>query len=608
MLKRFLFFIKYFIYWILFFFILKLLFLVYFFRESQEYFVLWDNIFAHGLRLDISASGYILLLPLLVILASLFLPGKWSMKIIRIYTFSILALISILAAIDLGIYHEWGFRLDATPLYYLANPGEAAASTTFGTFIGLSFVASLILVAFIIAYNYLFKNEVFSNRAPWWSIFPALAMFGFMILPIRGGLGTSPINIGVAYFSNINFINHAAINLPWNILYSATNFETATNPYDFMPSDQAEKLADEFKSDDSDFFQVLNSERPNIILILLESVASDAVGCINAGDSITPELDQLAKNGILFNNCYASGNRTDKGLVAVFGGFPSQPTTSIIKFPNKTQTLPSIPKSLINEGYHTRYYYGGDIEFANYQSYLLNAGFEKLISIKDFEASERICNWGVPDEFLFEKMVKELVDIPKPYFVACITLNSHPPYDIPDEPAFPGEDEKSKYLSSVFYTDFYIGKFIESLQAKNLLENTLVILISDHGSRWPSKASNSSPISFHIPMIWYGDVLSAKDTVITEIVNQTDLAASMLSQLKIPISEFEYSNNVFSTGYAGKTVYSFNNGYGFISDTASFIYNRAPNEAQILSGNLNEESIDQGKAFYQVLYEDIIGR
>jgi phosphoglycerol transferase MdoB-like AlkP superfamily enzyme len=608
MLQRLVFSIKYFLFWLVFFIAMKFVFLIFFIKDAGQHLKYWDDIIFHGMRLDISATGYIMLLPLLLLVISLIFPGKWSGKVIRIYTISLVAAVALLSATDLGIYRDWGFRMDATPLYYMTKPGEALTSVSTLLILGLIGIASAIAVIFSFLYSRIFKRVIFQKREPLWSPVAGIVVIGCMILPIRGGLGTSPINIGSAYFSNENFINHAAINLPWNILYSLTNFEASSNPYSLMPVDRAQSLIQSAKPTGDPDRQVITSAKPNIILVILESFSASATSCINPKEISTPNLDKLAKSGILFSNCYSSGDRTDKGLVSIFGGYPAQPTTSIIKFPNKTQSLPSLTKELRNAGYHTAYYYGGDIEFANYQSYLLNAKFGELISMKDFETSKRICNWGVPDEYLFARMTEDILKMPKPYFVSCITLNSHPPYDIPAKPAFPGDDEKSKYLSSVYYTDSCIGSFIVSLHDKDLLENTLVIFISDHGSRWPYRETNSSPASFHIPMIWYGDVLAIKDTVFSGIVSQTDLASTLLSQLSISTTEFEYSHDIFGLPPPGRAVYAFNNGFGYISPSSVFIYNRAPDNARFLSGEINDQDLEWGKAFYQLLYEDIIHR
>lgn len=604
-------FLLYFLYNLVVFLVLRLLFLIYFAKDSFQYLTDWPAIFFHGFRLDLSATGYLMLLPVLLLLVSVFRPGRWFALTLKFYTWSLIGFLALITVADLALYKEWGFRMDATPLLYITQPGEAMASVSMGKIISLLSLALLVFAVLAYLYKYyLYPVSLkIGSRAPVWHLLPGLFILGSLFLPIRGGLGTSPINVGAAYFSSTDFLNHAAINLPWNILYSATNFETATNPYVFMSEELAQKNSERIMGGQStDNQQFLESERPNIIMILLESFSAGATGHLGAEPNITPHLDTLAKSGIVFTNCYSSGDRTDKGFISIFSGYPAQPTTSVIKFPNKTQTLPGLPGTLRQYGYSTRFYYGGDINFANYRSYFLNSGFQDLISQIDFPRSKRICSWGVPDEYLFSRIANDIEQMDEPFFLGCITLNSHPPYDIPAKHAFPGNDDPSLYLSSVHYTDSVIGHFIRTLAEKSLLKNTLIILVSDHGSRLPLNTSYASKNSFHIPMIWYGGALSGQQTIIRRIVSQKDVAATLLTQMNIPTGEYVFSRNIFSDAYPNVITYAYNNGFGYVSDSIKYTYNRVPDAARFESNAIDSVALQAGKAYYQLLYEDLIAR
>jgi phosphoglycerol transferase MdoB-like AlkP superfamily enzyme len=601
---------RYFLYWILYFLTLKLVFLLYNYQLSFHYLPNWIDIIVHGIRLDLSATGYLMLFPLFIILASIWLRGYWGLITIRVYTIIFLVTFSLLAASDLALYKEWGFRLDITPILYLAKPKEAFASVSFlYVFIHLA-IAGIIVGAFIFLFRLFGKKafyiDLIGKRIK--GTIMILFIIGLLILPIRGGIGKSAINTGSSYFSNVNFLNHAALNLPWNVGYSLLNNNVLSNPYSFMKEEKAQSLLDSFIGSDSAYMHILSARRPNIILIIMESFTANVTGCLNGPVQVTPELDRIAHGGILFSQFYASGDRTDKGLLAVLSGFPSQPTTSLIKYINKTEKLPALPKTLKNYGYKSTFYYGGDAEFANYKSYLVNAGFEEIIEMKDFPASQRICNWGVPDEYLFEKALSGIKKESNAYFITFMTLSSHVPYDVPMKPHLPGNAEETKFFNSVYYADQCIGSFIDSLEKENLLKNTLVIFVADHGSRFPGNVGQNNILKYHIPMIWYGGAINRHDTIINTISSQTDIATTLLGQLNIPSDQYLYGKNIFSKNIAHKTVFEIDNGFGYISDSLQYFYYNIPDEYSVTKGNLNETAKMEGKAFYQVLYNDIIHR
>ena len=123
--------------------------------------------------------------------------------------------------------------------------------------------------------------------------------------------------------------------------------------------------------------------------------------------NVAVNMDKFAKEGVLFSNFYGSSFRTDRGLASIISGYPYQPSTSIMKYPEKTDKLPSIPRSLKNAGYNLEYYYGGDADFTNMRSYLVSSGIEKIISDKDFPLSERTGKWGAQDHVLFQRPMKD---------------------------------------------------------------------------------------------------------------------------------------------------------------------------------------------------------
>lgn len=606
--KRIVFIIRYFLYWIIFFIGLKILFLFYNYKLSFHLLNQWTAVFWHGFRLDLSATGYIMLFPLLILLISIWLKGEWDRQLINGYTYFLVILFSILAASDLALYKEWGYRLDATPLIYLAKPKEAFAS------VSLLYIILHITIAGIVATLYIFFYRIFVF-ARFYAILlrdklflsgTILLLIGSMFIFIRSGFGKTSINTGSAYFSKTGFLNHAALNLPWNVGFSFLNNNINENPFKFFSDSTAQNLMRSFMHSSDVFPHLLNNERPNIILIILESFTANVTGCLKGPIHLTPQLDNIAHNGILFSQFFASGDRTDKGMLAVLSGFPSQPTASLIKYVNKTERLPALPKSLKSYGYTSTFYYGSDAEFANYKSYLLNSGFEKIVELKDFPFSEHISSWGVPDEYLFHRVLYDLKREKQPYFNTILTLSSHTPYDIPMKPQLSGNTDEIKFYNSIIYADQCIGQFVDSLKKEKLLNNTLMIFVADHGFYYPGNLSEDNVLKYHIPLIWYGNALNKRDTIINTIANQTDIAAMLLAQMNISSDQYAYSKNILSDNTQHKTTFEFRNGFGYVSDSVSYFFYNDSKSFSVVKGSIKERDKMEGKAFYQILYNDII--
>ncbi|MDZ7646461.1 MAG: LTA synthase family protein [Cytophagales bacterium] len=262
---------------------------------------------------------------------------------------------------------------------------------------------------------------------------------------------------------------------------------------------------------------------------------------------ITPEFNTLTMEGILFENFYSSGDRTDKGLVSLFSGYPAQPRSSIIKYPNKTQHLPYLPKTLEKSGYHTSFVYGGDIGFANMESYLTQAGFAHITDVDDFNSDLDDSKWGVADHYVFEQLLHESDTAVNPFFKVMLSLSSHEPFEVPMETVIKGNDEGSLYLNACYYTDKSLGEFIRVAKSKPWWNNTLIIITADHGHRFPNPQELKEKERFKIPMLWLGGAINQVDLRIKNFGNQTDLANTLFNQLTLPSpSDFLFSRNLMA--------------------------------------------------------------
>lgn len=575
----------------------------------------WFKVIWHGLPLDFSMSACFLAIPILLCIFSTWIKGSWHKTTTNIYLFIMLFLSTTAFVCDLELYKYWGFRLDTTPLMYLKSPKDAVASVSAGAVIAI--IAAIIafsIGAYLLFRSFLKKDFLRPNHFLGKAGITVLLLFYmvFLIIPIRGGISVSTMNVGKAYYSTNMYLNHAAINPMFSFISSLFKNEDYSKQYRYMDDNDAHKIfqseLSETKSYSTDIAdsltspKLLKTTRPNVILIVLESFSGIITEDLGGIKDIAPNLNKLTREGIFFSNMYANGDRTDKGLVSILSGYPTQPNTSIMKYPRKSQSLPSISKTLKSIGYHTSFLYGGDADFSNMRSYFIGANIEKIISIEEFGAASHLSKWGALDEKTFARFREEIEkETEKPFFKMFLTLSSHEPFDVPmkrfDDP----------YLNSVAYTDSCIGEFIGHLKQDPQWDNSLIILVPDHCMRYPYSIENHKPLRYHIPMIWTGGAITGKRTI-SEFGSQIDLAATLFNQMELPHDEFIFSKDIMNKSNPKFGFYSFNNGFGMMMSNGHIVYNCAAEKVTEIADSTNNDLEKKGKAFLQVLYDDLGSR
>jgi len=594
------------IFWMVFFTISRILFLLYEHTDSfQLPIVEWLLIMSHGLKLDVSATGYLLFFAGLFITLTIPLKGKYLNYLLSPFTILFLIIFSLIVIGDLELYKNWGFRIDSTPLLYLRHPKEAAASTELWLEIVLLISTFILIGVFTFIYKRFFISRIRNlKKIPYYFSVIFLVLTAAMIIPIRGGFGIAPINTGAAYFSKNTFSNHAAINAPWNLGYSLSKMNKSNKEYKFFKNSTAEKLFSSIQKESDTYKKVLNTEKPNVVIILLESFTSKVIGVLNNKYDVTPNLDSLSHKGILFNNFYANSDRSDKGIVAILSGFPAYPTSSIIKYPSKTQALPFLNKSLENNAYTTSFYYGGDIDFANMRSYFINGGYNEIISKENFSSELYRTKWGVHDEDVLKKFSDDIINDTNKFFKVCFTLSSHDPFDVPMKTKIKGNEREKKFMNSVYYTDKCIGDFFNRVSKSKIWDNTLFILVADHGSPHPDHSPSHTTEKHKIPMIWLGGCLSETDTVIETFSSQMDIPSTLLNQLNIESKEFRYSKNILSDSLSSYGFYTYNNGFGYVTKNGTVIYNNVSKKIVNKNNNYKKIELRNGKVILQTLAND----
>jgi phosphoglycerol transferase MdoB-like AlkP superfamily enzyme len=556
---------------------------------------------AYGMKMDISMTGYIIILSGLIITLSVFTAKRWVLTSLHVINLLFALLFCLVIIVDLELYRHWGFRMNITPFFYMGS--EAAGTAEFLTLFSLLILGSLFSWLFIALYRK--KIIPACNTLKPGAYSHALAILlasGLMFFPIRGSIGTSTMNVGKVYYHKTKmFANHAGINVVWNFLYSLQNDNAIKYPEDLVAKELTELHFKELYPAQDTTFSVLHSHTPNILLIILESFTADVIEPLGGIPGVTPNLNALCKEGILFDQFYANGDRTDKGLVSLLASFPAQPKGSIIKYPQKTQNLAYLSVKLEELGYHTSFVYGGDADFANYRSFLTNGRFAHITSDEHFSSSLSSSKWGVHDEYVFTQALSELDTTTGKFFKTILTLSSHEPYDVPIDKVFVETGEEALFLNSCHYTDKALGEFISEARKKPWWNNTLIIITADHGHRLPGNKRYETKEKFRIPMLWIGGAIKG-DTIIRTVGSHTDLANTVLAQLDKPSADFIFSKNMLGAPVKDFAIYVFNDGYGYLDPSTYFVYDNPGKQYIRKEGVEDEHKYAIAKAYIQKLY------
>lgn len=565
------------------------------------------QVMIHGASLDAATAGYLTAFPFLLVLISIWFRKFPLKKILYGYYILAAALISIIFVVDMALYTFWGFKLDASVFLYIDSPKEALASVSV-RFILLRVLAILLLIAL--------NSWVLLKITP--SVLTAtrkriagtagmLLLGGVLFIIIRGGVTESTSNIGQVYFSNEPFLNHSAVNPDFSLLSSMGKSQDFASEFNFFDEEKRAALFDGLypTTDGDSIIQVLNTKRPNILIILMEGFGGAFVEPLGGLPDVTPHFNRLSKEGIFFTNCYANSFRTDRGTVCTFSGYLGLPTASVMKIPAKSRTLPAIAEGLSKAGYKTDFLYGGDINFTNMKSYLLSTGYQRLTANTDFSLAEQTSNaWGVNDDITFEYLYNQLRNRKEegPWHTAFLTLSSHEPFEVPYHRL------EDKIPNAFAYTDECLGKFIDRLKQTPAWKDLLVICLPDHGFYYPREGSNAMPRFYHIPLLWLGGAVK-QPMQVDKIMNQTDLAATLLGQLGLEHTAFTFSRNVLGSDYKYPfAFYSFNNGFSFRDSTGVTVFDNNSGSILFDEPEADESRLDKGKAILQTVYDDLGNR
>lgn len=601
------------------FFFMRILFLLFNGKLTSTFEVVQiAQTFLFGLRLDLSTSAYLTIFPMLLWLVAQFIGNKIPDYVLTTYNIIIIFVVASISIIDAELYGYWGQKLNAYASSFAKFPKEML-SFSGGVSIGrLVFFGGLAIFILKVIYDNIAVKLTYINEPPKpiYRVLFFVLLNALLFLAIRGNLGMSPINQSFAFFSNKPYLNHAAVNTSWNFLASIINQneDEQVNPYAYITNQQAQLLTDSLLGKNitpsNTFLQLTNKPNPDILLIVLEGWTADVVAFTGGQVDVTPHFNKLAEEALVYENFYANGNRTDKGLAAIISGEPALANSSIINKIEKFTNLPALPKSLAQLGYQSTFVYGGESEFANMKAYWLNSGYQNIVDIHQFNQSIMPENWGVHDDEMYTKLLEQLNTLPSPKFVSALTLSSHEPYKVPHQSIFAAKNTADGYRNSVNYADVCLHKFIEQAKQQPWYKNTLIVIMSDHGHYEPLNRSAFEPGKFHIPFLITGGALNPAlyGIKVSRLAQQTDFAAGILQQLNLPYTSFSWSNSLFDTATTGLATYTFTDGIGIINNTGYLVFDQDAKQIILNNSNDSVALLQAARAYEQTFYNQYLKR
>ncbi len=598
--------ISLFLFWMLLFSAAKTMFLWYNHAEYEWSAADLFDVLLHGWSMDASTTGYLMILPWLAALLMYVRPCKALRRIVMGYAAIAAILVALIVMVDTFLYPFWKFKLSATIFTYMETLDGAANSVS--TMFILTRSASILLAMLLI-----FCGEAFVLQRCWpkpgkheqgrWQrkltgVLAFLLLGALDFLAIRGGISTAVQNVGTAYYSQNLFLNHSAVNPAFSLLSSIKRSERYAEQYQYFDDLKADDTEGLYRHLDESvpFDTLLNTRRPNILLVLMEGFGGQYVEELSGVKGVTPQFSRLLKEGVFFDHYYSNSFRTDRGTVSLLSGWISYPTVSMMRLPEKMVKLPGLARSLGREGYTTSFLYGGDITFMGTSGYLVSTGFTELTGDKDFPVADaRSSKWGVADGIAADRvfeLLKEKGSATQPWFFTFQTLSSHEPFEVPYARL---SDPKQNAFA---YTDSCVATLVDRLRTTPLWDNLLIILVPDHGFL---TTSYDDPEFFHSPLLWLGGAVRAPRRI-HHLMNQSDVCATLLSQLGISSADYPYSRNVLHPDCPRFVYSTFPSGILYADSTGTVVYDITSDKVISSSPTASPDLLFRAKRLLQQSY------
>ena len=579
-------------------------------EEAQNYL----QIFPIGLRFDLILLCYIAFLPTVLITL---LPDSFLQKIKKFFNFYFILFLFLLLVMELStldFINQYDTRPNRLFLDYLIYPKEVVGTLLKSYLFSLILTAIVLVIALYFAFKY--GKKLFYPVAGSYKIklllFPLVAFLIFF--GARSSLTSKrPINASNAIFCSDQMTNSLGLNSLYTVAFAAYSLKNEGDVKKYGRMDELEAYSRVKKY--MDVTEFINNEIPflhkvqpdsvqpkyNIVVFLQESLGAEYVGCLN-GLPLTPELDKLSKEGLLFTNLYCTGTRSVRGIEQVVSGFLPNPSESAVKLGGAQQGFFTLAQVFGKQNYDTSFIYGGLSNFDNMASFFNGNGFKNIIDESDFDSDGKKYafkgTWGYSDEDLATKAneyYKSLGD--KSFFSLMFSTSNHEPFEFPDGRIQLYDKKKNTVNNAMKYADFSIGKFFELAKKEAYFKNTIFVVIADHNTRTYGK--NLVPVNkFHIPALIIAPNVT-KGSTYDNLASQMDIPSTVLALSGITTNSTMPGRNLMKLPKEtkGRTIMLFHETYAFrvgddiviINPNAKPLQFKVKSDTELIPVALNEE-------------------
>lgn len=509
----------------------------------------WLPVIAQGIRVDFSTLCWLFGIAAFgtVMLGGLPIIGRIWYWLVRLWLVAGVWVLAVMEITTPSFIAEYGLRPNRLYVEYLIYPKEVFsmlwASHRFEmvltVVLGTLFAAGL----WWLSGRWLRRDNM---RLAWyWRILAGVVILVVTLLGGRSSLEHRPLNPAMVAFSTDPLVNSLTLNSAYSLLFAIKQMgdeADAAKIYGAMAKDDMIAMMQR-ESGRHDF---IDPARPsltfnpasyhgkpkNLVILLQESLGAQFVGSLG-GLPLTPNLDKLGQEGWYFNQMYATGTRSVRGIEAVVTGFTPTPARSVVKLGKSQTGFFTLAGLLKQHGYHTQFIYGGESHFDNMRSFFLGNGFEDIVDEGSYDNPVFQGSWGVSDEDLMRRANQEFESLHaagKPFFSLVFSSSNHDPFEFPDNRISLYEQPKNTRNNAAKYADYAIGEFFKLAKKSSYWDDTLFLIVADHDSR--VVGADLIPVPrFRIPGLIIGKDIAPKQD--TRIVSQLDMAPTMLSLMGI---------------------------------------------------------------------------
>ena len=503
-----------------------------------------------GLRSDLITLG-LFAAPAVLLLPALLALGRvtWWVRACCVWLTLRLLVILFLELATPQFLIEFDSRPNRLFLEYLVYPDEVMAMLWNG-YRGLLLltVGAIAGLAWLIARHFM----GYARATNQWRTRTLLLVWPLVLIVllvmVRSSFQHRPANLATFAFSDDAMVNSLVANSTYSVLtavHGLTYESQSSSMYGHMPNADivrrvragmgvplADFTSEQFPTLHRQMASVSREQPLNLVIVLEESLGAGFVKQLG-GIPITPNIDRLADQGIWFDQLYATGTRSVRGIEAVLAGFPPTPALSVVKLSKAQRDFATLASVLARSGYRSDFVYGGESHFDNMRSFFLGNGFSNVVDRRDFAAPKFVGSWGVSDEDMFDMAharIKSMHAAGRPFFTLVFSSSNHTPFEFPDGRIELHDAQKQTVHNAVKYADHALGQFLERARTSDYWADTLFLVVADHDTR--VYGDELIPVGkFHIPGVILGADVTARR--IDSLVSQIDLAPTLLSLMGI---------------------------------------------------------------------------